>query len=101
MPKAQLVCPTLGPDDRRIVPALERYGLPITVKSGDVIEGPAELIGSAPKWRKPQEGDDLDFMEVKRDDKGEIVSVHDLGSGLLAQVDVWSEPAKQSTKSGE
>lgn len=102
MPKAKLVAEHLGPDGVLIVPALLDYGLAEDVRSGDVIEGPAELIGEGPRWRQitgeddPMHpaGDPSGFFE-RREHAGHQ-EVYDLGSGLLSQVGTW-EPVKAST----
>ncbi|HET8661040.1 MAG TPA: hypothetical protein VFM55_18845 [Micromonosporaceae bacterium] len=59
------------------------------VAAGEVIAVTPEQAGRPAQWRKPRDGDDLAFMEVRRGDDGEIAEVHDLGEGLLAQPDNW------------
>jgi hypothetical protein len=56
-----LVDPAMGPQEERIVPVLGT-----TVRKGEVIDVPDDVAGQG-----PCDGD--------------------LGSGLLAQVDIWSE----------
>jgi len=109
VPKAQLIDPTLGPDDARIIPSLAGHpafqvigredGAPHhIVRSGDVVEGPDDVIGAGPSWRAPKPGDDLAFMETRTNDQGEITSVHDLGRGLLAQLGIWERPDDEPVK---
>jgi hypothetical protein len=96
---ARLIDPSLhdevnlstGERDGKILPAWPEYGI---VHKGDVIEGPDELIGVAPYWRQPKDGDDLSFMETRTNELGEVTSVHDLGYGLLAQVGHWEHAEK-------
>jgi hypothetical protein len=87
----QLVDPTLGKDDGKIVPTLSNHGLPEYVAAGEIIDVPAEVGGAGPHWRAAREGDDLGFMETHTDDKGKV-TVHDLGYGLLAQLGIWAKP---------
>jgi hypothetical protein len=89
--KVQLVDPTLGKDDGKIVPSLVSYGLPEYVAAGEIIDVPAEVAGRGPHWRAAAEGDDLGFMETRTDDDGKV-TVHDLGNGLLAQLGMWARP---------
>jgi hypothetical protein len=97
--KVQLVDPSLGKDDARLVPVLADHGLDVLVPAGAVIDVPPAVAGKAPHWRKPVDGDDLAFMETKVDEDGETTTVHDLGSGLLAQVDIWAKPGKTDDSS--
>jgi hypothetical protein len=88
--KVQLINPDPGaPPERhaRIVPLLDTV-----VLAGEIIDVDPEIAGAGPSWRKPVEGDDLAFMETRLNDDGSVHSVHDLGRGLLAQVDVWAKP---------
>jgi len=89
--KVQLVDPTLGKDDGKIVPSLSNHGLPEFVKAGEVIDVPDAVAGRGPHWRAAADGDDLAFMETHTDDKGKV-TVHDLGEGLLAQIGIWARP---------
>lgn len=63
-----LIDPAMGPDSVRIVPVLG-----ITVRKGDAVEVPDDVAGTAPT-------------------KG------DLGSGLLAQSDVWSKQGRDGSE---
>lgn len=97
MVKVKLDDPSLGKHDpgnaaehARMVPELEKHGIDPYVPNGAVIEVPPEVAGVAPFWRQPKDGDDIAFMETRRADDGGIVSVHDLGRGLLSQTDIWS-----------
>jgi hypothetical protein len=89
--KVQLVDPTLGKDDGKIVPSLVSYGLPEYVPAGEIIDVPVEVAGRGPHWRAAAEGDDLGFMEIKIGEGGKV-TVHDLGNGLLAQLGIWARP---------
>lgn len=81
--------PAKGHEHARYVPVLEQYGIDPYVPNGAVIDVPDEVAGVAPFWRRPKEGDELSFMETRRADDGGVVSVHDLGRGLLSQTDIW------------
>lgn len=63
-----LIDPAMGPESERIVPVLGT-----TVRKGEAVDVPDDIAGTAPT-----------------DD--------DLGSGLLAQSDVWSEQGKEGSE---
>jgi len=83
--------PDNGAEHALVVPELEQYGLDAYVPNGAVIDVPDELAGSAPRWRRAKDGDDLKFGQVRQ--HAGHTEVYDLGSGLLAQTDLWSKPS--------
>jgi hypothetical protein len=102
MPKIQLVAPDGGP---RILPDLSGSGVADVVQHGDVIDVPAELAGEGPRWRqvgKPEDDplhpnhDPFGFYD-RREHAGHA-EVFDLGSGLLAQVDIWQSVTGKTEK---
>mgnify|MGYP001565877477 CR=1 FL=1 len=92
--------PGNGVEHARVVPVLEDFGLDSYVPNGSVIDVPDEVAGAAPHWRLATPGDDVAFMESRTDAKGKV-TVHDLGHGLLAQVDIWSKADAPATKNQE
>lgn len=102
--------PDIGAEHALIVPVLEQYGLDSYVPNGSVIDVPAEVAGSEPRWRVATEEDKVGdpvtgsqplvrFLPT-REHAGKL-EIWDLGSGLLAQTDIWSKEsaAKSETKS--
>jgi hypothetical protein len=65
MVRIRLVDPSLRAEDGRIVPSLADVGLDPLVQAGETIDVPESLAG-----RGPEDGD--------------------LGTGMLAQTDVWA-----------
>lgn len=82
--------PDNGQEHAKIVPVLADAGLDPYVPNGAIIDVPAYIGGAGPHWRAPQEGDDLSWLEVTKNEDGSVKGVHDPGYGLLAQVDMWS-----------
>lgn len=70
-------------------------------RHGETHDVPDEIAGAAPYWRRPVEGDELHFMETRSDPAGQVRSVHDLGHGLLAQVDVFERDDAPAPKDAE
>lgn len=103
--------PDKGIEHALVVPVLEQYGLDSYVPNGSVIDVPAEVAGSEPRWRVATDEDKIGdpvtgsaalvkFLPT-REHAGKL-EVWDLGTGLLAQTDLWSKesaaPAKTDTK---
>jgi hypothetical protein len=101
--------PDKGIEHARVVPELEGCGLDSYVPNGSVIDVPAEVAGSEPRWRVATDEDRVGdpvtgsaplvkFLPT-REHAGKL-EVWDLGTGLLAQTDIWTKeaPAKTDTK---
>lgn len=69
-----------------------------TVGAGEVIAVPPEVAGHPAAWRAPQPGDDLTFLECVRNEDNDVISVYDLGAGLLAQPENWELVAEKTAK---
>jgi hypothetical protein len=77
------------------------------VKHGDVVKVSPECAGRAPGWRAVKfhlddtkarvYDDDVKFLQVRRDDDGNVTEVYDLGEGLLAQ-STWRLATDDSPK---
>jgi hypothetical protein len=89
--------PSIGAEHALIVPSLVDYGIDSYVPNGAVIDVPAEVAGSEPRWRVATDEDDTAFLQT-REHAGKL-EVYDLGSGLLAQSDIWSKESTAAAKS--
>lgn len=61
------------------------------IQPGQEIEVPAEMAGQPPHWRRVEPGEERVPFREYRQHAGHL-EVHDLGTGLLAQLGLW-EPA--------
>jgi hypothetical protein len=92
MPKLKHINP-MGQVD---VPVLRRQGEPFgehgsgCLEPGEVFETTDAIAGRAPQWRPATEADGLgDEVNARFETRvvDDLLEVHDLGEGLLAQVD--------------